>query len=122
MAGRRPSHLRVVDTSDGNPTGEARPIVELAPGERSAAIDRAEEYLIERDPLLFERGDEVVIPAPQEVEIGGGETASALRIVPVGKENMRERFTRAVDLRKFDAKAKKWKPIDCPPDLAGAYL
>ena len=35
---------------------------------------------------------------------------------------MRERFTRFVDFQKFNAKEKKWVSINCPPDLAAAYL
>jgi putative DNA primase/helicase len=122
MAASRRAKLRVVDTSDDNPTGDARPVVQIHQGRRSEAIDAAEEHLIERDPGLFQRGDFVVRVAPQEIDIGGGEKALALRIVTVGPQHLRNRFNLSVDLRKFDKRAESWVSVDCPTDFAEAYL
>ena len=121
-ARRKPRRLHVVDTSDANPTGEARPVVRIIAGKRSEAIDDAEAHLTERDLDLFQRGDFVVRLAPQDVDFGDGERVSAMRIVTVGSQHMRERFTRAVDLQKFDKRSENWVSIDCPNDFAEAYL
>jgi len=67
---------------------------------------------------LFQRGDFVVQVAPQDVDVGDGERVSAMRIVTVGSQHMRERFTRAVDLQKFDKRSESWVSIDCPNDFA----
>jgi len=121
-ARRKPPRLHVVETSDANPTGEARPVVRITAGKRSEAIDEAEAHLVERDLDLFQRGDFVVRVAPQEVDVANGERVSALRIVTVGTQHMRERFTRVVDLQKFDKRSEGWASIDCPNDFAQAYL
>lgn len=99
-----------------------RPVVEIANGWRTQAIDEAEKHLIKRDRDLFQRGPLIVRVAPELVDIGGGRKASALRIVPVAAQHMRERFTRAVDLRRFDKRADAWLSCDCPKDFAEAYL
>ena len=122
MAASRRGRLRVVDTSDDNPTGDARPIVQIIAGKRSEAIDAAEEHVIDRDGGLWQRGEFVVRVAPQEVDIGGGRKAQALRIATVGTQHMRNRFNLAVDLRKFDKRTDTWLSVDCPGDFADAYL
>lgn len=114
--------LTVVGVDDGDPTGEARPVVQITAGQRSEAIDAAEAHLVERDVGIFQRGEFVVRVAPQEVDVGGGERVSALRIVRIGKEHMRDRFNQAVDLRRWDQKAKEWRSIDCPAGFAESYL
>src|SRR5579885_1892985 len=114
--------LHVVETSDHDPTGEDRPVVRIVAGKRSEAIDQAEEHLVGRDLDLFQRGESVVRVAPEDVAVGGGEKASALRIVRVGNEHMRERLTRVVDFRMFDKRADDWISRDTPKDLAAAYL
>ncbi len=111
---RRPSHLRVVETDDGNPTGEARRVVKIRAGERSGTLDQ--------DVDLYEHGDFVVEVAPQEIDIGDGQIISDLRIVKVGIQRLRELITKFVDLRRYDKRLKAWVSVDCPTDLAEAYL
>jgi hypothetical protein len=121
-ARRKPPLLRVVETGDHDPIGEARPVVKIVAGHRSEAIDEAELHLVERDLGLFQRGADVVRPTAQDIDFGNGRQASALRITPVGTQHMRERFTRHVDLQKFDRRAEKWLSVDCPTDFAQAYI
>lgn len=118
---RKKPGLHVVTPGDGDPSG-ARPVVQIIAGKRSEAIDEAETYLVDRDPDLFQRGAFVVRVAPEEVEVGAGQKASALRIVKVGNEHMRERLSQAVDFRSFDKRAEAFLPRDTPKDLAAAYL
>jgi hypothetical protein len=117
---RRASHLKVVDTSDDNPAAD-RPVVNIKNGKRTEAIDEAEPYLVQLGSL-YERGDLIVRVAPQEIETVDGGKAEALRVVPVENEHLRECFSQAVELRKYDKRADAWKPIDCPHDFAAAYL
>jgi hypothetical protein len=121
LSRRKGPRLLVVKTSEADPTGDARPEVRILAGQRSAAIDQAEEHLVERDLDLFQRGDFIVRVAPQDVDVGDGRQTSALRIVPVAAQHMRERFTRVVDLKKFDKRSETWISIDCPHDFAEAY-
>lgn len=119
---RKVPPLRVVETSDGDPTGEARPIVRIEAGRRSEAIDRIEAVFVERGVELFQRGDALVRVAPQEVDIGDGNQATILRIVPTNVETLRELCTRHVKLVKFDRRANADVAIDCPVDLAKAWI
>jgi hypothetical protein len=113
---------RVLGPLPGDTGAAPRPVVQIVPGNRSAAIDEAEQYLIDRDDGLFQRNDTVVRVGAVEIDIGGGEKASGLRVIAVGREHMRERFTRAVDLHRFDKRSDSWVSIDCPKDFAEAYL
>ena len=70
---------------------------------------------------IFQRG-QVVRVAAEDIDIGQGQRASALHILAVGVQHMRERFTRAVELQKFEKRSTKWLATDCPPDFAEAYL
>ncbi|HEY3909473.1 MAG TPA: hypothetical protein VGM07_06240 [Stellaceae bacterium] len=99
-----------------------RPVVQIVNGKRSQAIDAAETHLIARDLGLFRRDLMVVRVAPEDIDIGEGRTAKALRIHQVAAQHMRERFTRAVDLQRFDKRADAWLSCDCPVDFAEAYL
>lgn len=107
--------------SGGAPRSE-RPVVQIAEGWRTDAIDEAEKHFVKRDRELFHRAREIVRIVPVEVDVGDGRRAWALEIVPVGVQHMRERFTRVVDLRRFDKRAKEWRSVDCPKDFAEAYF
>lgn len=122
-ASRGVPRLHVVEVGDGDdPPGEDRPVVKIIAGRRSVAIDQAEEHLLARDADLYQRGDFVVRVAPQGIDVDHETQASVLRIIPVSPQHMRERFTRAVDLRRFEKRSRKWLSADCPADFAEAYL
>jgi hypothetical protein len=107
--------------SDRQP-GRGLPVVPVGGGALPHAIDAAEAILIDADKAIFQRGDFVVRPAPVMVTISDNRKTSAIRLVPVKTQHMIERFTRYVDFQKFDARDKKWHSIDCPPNVAAAYL
>lgn len=128
---RRRVELRLVDVPppaeppSGGGMGAApgdRPVVQIVAGKRSEAIDQAERHLIERDVNLFFQGERIVRVAPEDIDLGQGQRARTLRIVPVTIQHMRERFTRAIDLQRYDKRAKEWMSCDCPGDFAEAYL
>ena len=56
------------------------------------------------------------------VTIADDRKTSALRLVPVKVPHMRERFTRFVDFQRYNGRQRMWVSIDCPPDVAAAYL
>lgn len=106
----------------GKPEGRGLPIVKVGGGSLPVSIDQAETILTGSDDGIFQRGDFVVRPAPVMVTIADNRKTSALRLVPVRVQHMRERFTRAVDFQKYNAKQRKWVSTDCPADVAAAYL
>ena len=99
-----------------------RPVVQISNGNRHKAIDEAQVHLVKRDLELFQRGGLIVRVEKEKIDIGEGRSALALRIKAVDTQHLRERFTRAIDLRRFDKRADKWLECDCPKDLAEAYL
>lgn len=103
-------------------SGRGLPIVRVGGGALSFAIDGAETILIADDKGIFQRGDFVVRPAPVMVTIADNRKTSAIRLLPVRTQHMIERFTRWVDFQKYNVKAKKWVSIDCPANVAAAYL
>jgi len=102
--------------------GRGLPIVKVGGGSLPASIDEAEMILIEHDGAIFQRGDFVVRPAPTMVTIADDRKTSALRLVPIKAPHMIERFTRFVDFQKYNAKEKDYVSINCPPNVASAYL
>ena len=104
------------------PEGRGLPIVNVGGGSLPVSIDEAEAILIDYDDGIFQRGDFVVRHAPVMVTIADERETRALRLVPIKIPHMRERFTRFVDFQKFNVKERKWVSINCPPDLAAAYL
>jgi putative DNA primase/helicase len=58
----------------------------------------------------------VVLPTADQHQTFG------LRLVPIKTQHLIDRLTRIVDFQKYDARSKSWKSINCPPDLAAAYL
>lgn len=104
-ASRRRLSLRVVEAGDGTPGGsddQPRPEVHLVQGRRFDAIEEAERHLVQRDRNLFQHAGRVVCVGPQRLDLGGGVKVDGLCIVEVTNEQMRLRFNRACDIRKFE--------------------
>ncbi|MBV9374075.1 MAG: hypothetical protein JO320_03275, partial [Alphaproteobacteria bacterium] len=125
-ASRRRLSLRVVEGGEGDGTrgggdDQPRPEVRLVQGRRFDAIDEAERHLVQRDRNLFQHAGRVVCVGPQVLDLGGGVKVDGLCIMEVTNEQMRLRFNRACDIRKFDKRAECWISVDCPKDFAQAY-
>jgi putative DNA primase/helicase len=99
-----------------------RPTIHIKGGSLPEIVDEAERILIERDKEIFQRGDLLVRPARQMVDIADQRQTPAMRVVPVKPVHLAERLTRIIDFRKYDARSKKLAPIDCPPSVAVTYL
>ena len=99
-----------------------RPAIQVSGGSLPDNVDEAERILIEHDKEIFQRGDFVVRPAPQTVEIADERKTSAMRLVPVKAAHLTERLTRLIDFKRFDARKRKPVSINCPKDIAATYL
>jgi hypothetical protein len=99
-----------------------RPIVKVIGGDLVEVINQAERYLVTADGALFQRGDFIVRPAPVIIEIADGRQVTGLRLVTVRHHHLVERFTEVVDFVRFDARSKEWVSINCPAQIAQAYL
>jgi hypothetical protein len=98
------------------------PIVKIGGGRLSAALDEAEAILIKRDENLFQRGDFIVRPAPAAILIADRKKTTGIRLVRIRTAHMVERLTKWVDFQKYDARSKKFVSVDCPANIAAAYL
>jgi putative DNA primase/helicase len=99
-----------------------KPTIRITGGSLPEIVDEAERILMERDHEIFQRGDFLVRPARQMIDIADQRQTSAMRLVPVTAVHLAERLTRVIDFRKYDARSKKWVSIDCPPIVATTYL
>jgi hypothetical protein len=99
-----------------------RPILHVVAGELPSVVDQAEAILIKSDRDLYEYGDQIVRPALAPFRIADNRETIGLRLVPVRLHHTIERFTRAIDFRKYSRTRKAWEPTDCPEPIAKAYL
>jgi len=99
-----------------------RPVIQLAGGELPNIIDDAEQVLIANDRGIFAFGDQVVRPARRPIRIADDKMTTGLRLVPIAPAHMAERFTKHIDFQRFDKKIGKWVSVDCPRNVAVAYL
>ena len=78
--------------------------------------------MIERDPGLYEFGDQIVRPAIEPIRIAGGDRVPGLRLIAVAINHLIERFTYFIDFQRFDERSGKFVSVDCPRKLAATYL
>jgi hypothetical protein len=103
-------------------TGRNLPIVKVGGGRLSTAIDEAEAILLRWDGDLFQRGDFIVRPAPAAILVADNKKTTGIRLVRVRTAHMIERFSKWVDFQKFEGRSRKYVSIDCPANIASAYL
>jgi hypothetical protein len=99
-----------------------RPVVRVSGGALPAIIDEVESALVAQDPLLYQRGDFIVRPAPAVIPIANDRKTRGLRLIRVRINHMIERLTYWIDFQRFDLRSRKWVSIDCPPKIAATYL
>jgi putative DNA primase/helicase len=98
------------------------PVIQVTGGSLPSVVDQAEQLLIHADCEVYQRGDFVVRPAPRMLPLADQRQTYGLRLVPIKTQHLIERLTRIIDFQKYDARSKGWKSINCPPDVAAAYL
>jgi putative DNA primase/helicase len=99
-----------------------RPMVRVRGGGLPQVIDEAETHLLESDHELYQRGSLIVRPVQDFIPVTNARQIIGNRLVPVRQQHMRETFSRAADFQKFDRRANTWFSVDCPRDVAEAYL
>ena len=102
--------------------GLVLPIIRITGGSLPVTVDQAEQFLIEYDADVFQRGDFVVRPAPIMMPLADQRQIFGLRLVPIRTQHLVERLTRIVDFQRYDARSRSFKSIDCPSNVAAAYL
>jgi putative DNA primase/helicase len=85
-------------------------------------LNEAEQLLMARNDNIYRRGDLVVMSAPVELVLSGGEVIKQPGIIAVTPLRMREIFTRAIDFQTFSNEGGEFRPVDCPHDFARTYL
>ena len=98
------------------------PIITISGGELPAIVDQVDGLIVEHDHELFQRGGMIVRPAMEKIDIRDGGKTLAWRLVQVRQQHLIDRLTRIIDFQKYDKRSKEWYSINCPADVAGAYL
>lgn len=110
-------------SGEGPVYNDELPIIRWIGGQLPRAVDCAEDALLESDLPLYQRGGYVVRVAqrPATTSRDIERPAGALGIVPVDKPFLQETLTR---LAHFESagRGEKWRTINCPAELALAYL
>ena len=101
---------------------DARPIVQVRGGALPTIIDQAEEHLVEGGYNLFQRGSLIVRPVQDRLPQPDGYQIVNTRLVQVRLQQMREQFSTTVDFQRLAGQSGMWVSIDCPRDVAEAYL
>lgn len=102
--------------------GSKRPIVRIQGGDLVEIIDRAEAHLVEYDSNIFHYDQQLVAVRPKLFKIADGKQAVGLRALPLTIHNIIEKMTATSDFRKFVARTKEWRSVNCPELVAHAYL
>ena len=101
---------------------DARPIVQIRGGALPTIIDQAEEHLVKGGYNLFQRGSLIVRPVQDRLPQPDGYRIVNTRLVQVRLQQMREQFSTTVDFQRLAGQSGMWVSIDCPRDVAEAYL
>lgn len=119
----RPKAAPVQMEPDGyEPKDDGRPTIRIYAGFLHETIDMAEGALMQAKLGYYQRGSMVVRPAMVPVNISGGKTIDAPRLVDVKAHHMAEALTRAANWERFDKRAEDWLRTDCPHRIAETFL
>ena len=112
------------DAAPPPPIDEDRPKIRVVPGERPRIVDEAEQALLKRFPEepIYRFGSRLVRVSWDVVRVLSGGNTLALRHAPVNAANLAERMMRAAYFMKHSKQAKADVVIDCPDEVANAYL
>jgi hypothetical protein len=104
------------------PEDDGRPTIRIYAGFLHETIDMAEGALMQAQLGYYQRGSMVVRPAMVPVNVSGGKTIDAPRLVDVKAHHMAEAMTRAANWERFDKRAGEWQRTDCPHKIAETFL
>jgi len=100
-------------------------VIRHDPGRLPEILDDCEQVLAETDLNLFTQSGRLlrIYPAEESSNVSGViRPRGAITLHPVNDAHMVELLTKAASHERFDARADKYKPCDCPLRVANAYL
>jgi putative DNA primase/helicase len=115
------SKVRVPNNTDTEPVPERRAIALLA-GRLEQNLDEIEQALLDQRIGIFQRNGELVMPGAVSIEVRNGETIEAFGLIEISAGSLVEIITSSAMLAKYDGRTKAIVPINCPPQIADAYM
>lgn len=104
--------------------GTGQRVIRHDPGMLPTILDECELALAEIDCNLFVQSGRLVriYPAKEGLAFGVTRPRGAITLHPVDGAHLVELLTKAAIHERFDARADKYKPCDCPRRVADAFL
>ena len=99
-----------------------KPELELIVGMLSENLDEAEALLMKHNNNIFRRGDFVVMVAPEEITLSGGEVVVRPSILPLTPLRLRELYTQVIDFKVWSNDRAGLVSVDAPHDFVRTYL
>jgi putative DNA primase/helicase len=120
----RKKHLRAVPTGGGSFNAEGRRVIQHDPGKLPDVLDQLGAALAEFAGNMYVYAGRLVrVYAVPEAQSGSvHRPRGALILHPVDAAHLVELAGRAALHERFDARADRYKPCDCPKRVAEAYL
>lgn len=120
----RKKHLRAVPTGGGTYNAEGRRVIQHDPGKLPEVLDQLGAALAEYAGNMYVYAGRLVrvysVPEAQSGSVH--RPRGALILHPVDAAHLVELAGRAALHERFDARADRYKPCDCPKRVAEAYL
>lgn len=105
---------------------DQRPVIRWVGGEIRKILDQAEAALLgdTKGESIYQRGGILVRVIRKDATSRARlrRSPGALSILPVEAITMRVRFTEAARWERFDGRSHEWCPINCPVEVASAYM
>jgi len=104
--------------------GDGQRVIRHDPGKLPEILDECEQALADADCNLFVQSGRLVriYPAEEGLAYGVHRPRGAITLHPVDGSHLVELLTKAAIHERFDARADKYKPCDCPRRVADAFL
>ncbi len=104
--------------------GDGQRVIRHDPGKLPEVLDECEQALVDMDCNLFVQSGRLVriYPAKEGLSFGVNRPRGAITLHPVDGSHLVELLTKAAIHERFDARADKYKPCDCPRRVADAFL
>jgi len=109
--------------SDGASASAPFREIQILGGALQSNVDAAETAMIEQSVGIFQRGSVIVRPTEIMVEVREGKTVGDMALVEVKGPELIEHMTSTARFMRWDERTTtKWKPVNCPREIADVYL